>query len=196
MSGGSKVQTTRTEPWEQQKPYLERGFEFTEDLYRSGALNPAYYGGETVAGFTPAQQAAQQATLDYAGSRETDESQAAWRGRGMWGDTPLSRVQMGPGRLQASRHLPAMAGDYDPRADITDTSDSPPRAGLPQPDVEGYKYEYPVYSWGGTQDPTYSYVGHTTADIGEYPYYPYEPTGAPLRSKNDRVLIGQRLVPK
>ena len=45
MSGGSKVQTTRTEPWEQQKPYLERGFEFTEDLYRGGQLNPAYYPG-------------------------------------------------------------------------------------------------------------------------------------------------------
>ena len=83
MSGGSKVQTTRTEPWEQQKPFLERGFEYTKDLYGSGALNPAYYGGETVAGFTPAQEAAQQATLDYAGSRETDEfMKDAQRGMG------------------------------------------------------------------------------------------------------------------
>ena len=83
MSGGTKVQTTRTEPWEQQKPFLERGFEYTKDLYGSGALNPAYYGGETVAGFTPAQQAAQQATLDYAGSRETDEfMKDAQRGMG------------------------------------------------------------------------------------------------------------------
>ena len=63
------------------------------------------------------------------------------------------------------------------------------------PDVEGYKYEYPVYSWVGTEDPSYSYVGHTVKDINEYPYYPYEPMGAPLRSKNDRVLIGTRLVP-
>ena len=31
MSGGSKVQTTRTEPWEQQKPFLERGFEIRVD---------------------------------------------------------------------------------------------------------------------------------------------------------------------
>ena len=65
MSGGTKVQTTRTEPWEQQKPYLERGFEFTQDLYRGGQLNPAYYGGQTVAGFTPAQRAAQESTLRY-----------------------------------------------------------------------------------------------------------------------------------
>jgi hypothetical protein len=83
MSGGSKVQTTRTEPWEQQKPFLERGFEYTKDLYGSGALNPAYYGGETVAGFTPAQETAQQATLDYAGSPATDKFMGdAQRGMG------------------------------------------------------------------------------------------------------------------
>ena len=72
MSGGSKVQTTRTEPWQQQKPYLERGFEFTEDLYRGGKLNPAYYGGETIAGFTAPQTAAQEATLRYATDPQTE----------------------------------------------------------------------------------------------------------------------------
>ena len=77
MSGGTKVQTTRTEPWKAQMPFLERGFEFTEDLYRGGKLNPAYYGGETFAGFTPAQEAAQQATLDYVGSPETDKFMGA-----------------------------------------------------------------------------------------------------------------------
>ena len=135
------------------------------------------------------------------GSKETDAYMAAqgktpmeaWRARGMWGDTPLPRTHLGPGRFQASRHLPSMVTDYDPRAGVTQTTYS---AGLPQPDVEGYTYEYPVYSWGGNEDPTYSYVGHTTADISEYPYYPYEPLGAPLRSRNDRVLIGQRLVKK
>ena len=80
MSGGSKVQTTRTEPWEQQKPYLERGFEYTQDLYRSGALNPAYYGGQTVAGFTPAQQAAQAATLRYATDPQTEAFMGAAQG--------------------------------------------------------------------------------------------------------------------
>ena len=80
MSGGSKVQTTRTEPWEQQKPYLERGFEYTTDLYRSGALNPAYYGGQTVAGFTPAQKAAQEATLRYATDPQTERFMGAAQG--------------------------------------------------------------------------------------------------------------------
>ena len=128
------------------------------------------------------------------GSTETDPSMEAWRARGMWGDTPLPRTHLGPGRFQASRHLPGMAGDYDPRAGVTETTYS---AGLPQPDVEGYKYEYPVYQWGGTKQPEYTYAGHTTADIGEYPYYPYMPYGGEAaRSRNDRILIGQRLVPK
>ena len=125
------------------------------------------------------------------GSTETDPSMEAWRARGMWGDTPLPRTHLGPGRFQASRHLPSMVTDYDPRAGVTETTYS---AGLPQPDVEGYTYEYPVYDWN--KDTGYSYAGHTTADISEYPYYPYEPLGEPLRARNDRVLIGQRLVKK
>jgi len=72
MSGGTKVQTTRTEPWEQQKPYLERGFEYTQDLYRSGKLTPSYYGGQAVAGFSPAERAAQEATLRYATDPQTE----------------------------------------------------------------------------------------------------------------------------
>ena len=112
----------------------------------------------------------------------------------MWGDTPLSRTQLGPGRFQASRYLPAtlQKGGYDPRAETGTTYSS----GLPQPDVEGYKYEYPVYEWGGTDMPEYGYVGHTTADIEEYPYYPSMPYGGQAaRSRNDRILIGQRLIP-
>ena len=65
MSGGSKVQTTRTEPWEQQKPYLETGFKRAEDLYTAGKLTPGYYGGPTLAGFDPAEAAGQQSALTY-----------------------------------------------------------------------------------------------------------------------------------
>ena len=103
MSGGSKVQTTRTEPWEQQKPYLERGFEFTEDLYRSGALNPAYYGGQTVAGFTPAQQAAQAATLRYATDPQTEAFMGAAQ-RGLGGALDYGAGAMGYG-MGAARPL-------------------------------------------------------------------------------------------
>ena len=135
------------------------------------------------------------------GQHETDAYMAAqgktpmeaFRARGMWGDTPVPRTHLGPGRFQASRHLPAMETGYDPRATVTETCYS---AGLPQPDVEGYKYEYPVYEWGGVTQPEYTYAGHTTADISEYPYYPYMPDGGEaIRSRNDRILVGQRLVP-
>ena len=71
------------------------------------------------------------------------------------------------------------------------------KSGLAQPDVEGYKYVYPIYSWGGHEDPSYKYVGSNTADIDEYPYYPYMPEGGEAaRSRNSRILIGHRLVPE
>ena len=61
MAGGS--QTTRTEPWDQQKPYLTAGFEQAAGLYNKGA--PNYYSGETLAGFSPAQAASQRGIANY-----------------------------------------------------------------------------------------------------------------------------------
>ena len=107
--------------------------------------------------------------------------------------------QWNPTRLAAGRPEDLPVSTAISLGDTMDTGGarvSVGTSGLPMPDVEGYKYEYPIYSWGGTEDPTYSYVGSNTADIDEYPYYPYQPTGAPVRSRNDRVLIGVRLVPK
>jgi hypothetical protein len=101
MSGGTKVQTTRTEPWKAQMPFLERGFEYTEDLYRGGKLNPAYYGGQTVAGFTPAQQASQQATLRYATDPQTEALMGtAQRGLGGALDYGAGAMQYGAGAAQ------------------------------------------------------------------------------------------------
>jgi len=68
MAGGTST-TTRTEPWEAQKEYLTRGFGAQEALSfdPAGNLRTAqYYGGPTLAGFDPAQQVAQRATLGYA----------------------------------------------------------------------------------------------------------------------------------
>tara|TARA_R100001230_G_C5682950_1_gene190618 strand:+ start:435 stop:1415 length:981 start_codon:yes stop_codon:yes gene_type:complete len=62
--GGTNVTTATTEPWAEQKGYLTGGFERAKDIYDQGT--PAYYPGETLAGFDPAQTAAQQATLGYA----------------------------------------------------------------------------------------------------------------------------------
>ena len=52
MAGGSK--TTRTEPWAEQKPYLQAGFKRAGELYEAAPRGPAYYGGPTVSGFDPA----------------------------------------------------------------------------------------------------------------------------------------------
>ena len=64
MAGGS---TTKTAPWEGQQEYLTKGFQRAEDLYNENlGRGTPYYGGPTVAGFDPAQEAAQGATLGYA----------------------------------------------------------------------------------------------------------------------------------
>ena len=61
--GGVQISTSTTQPWEQQIPYLTGGFEAAKEIYNRGA--PAYYPGETLAGFDPAQKQAQEATLGY-----------------------------------------------------------------------------------------------------------------------------------
>ena len=64
MGGGTRTTTQSSEPWDIQIPYLQKGFAGADELLKAGA--PAYYQGNTVAGFDPAQQAAQKATLGYA----------------------------------------------------------------------------------------------------------------------------------
>ena len=76
MGGGTKVMTSETGPWAEQKPYLLAAFDKAKDLYNKGS--PAYYPAETLAGFDPAQMAAQQATLGYAmGPRAAAQQGAA-----------------------------------------------------------------------------------------------------------------------
>ena len=65
MSGGSKSTTTRTEPWAEQKPYLETGFKRAEDLYSGGKMTPDYFTGSTTAGFSTPQLDAQEGALEY-----------------------------------------------------------------------------------------------------------------------------------
>ena len=72
MAGGS---TTRTEPWAEQKPYLQQGFKQAAGLYNQGP--PAFYPGQTLAGFSPAQQMAQRATMGYAMGPRPAAQQAA-----------------------------------------------------------------------------------------------------------------------
>ena len=140
-------------------------------------------------------------------------SMADW-GRAHWlehGQYNPARTAMSPHTLPASRHLPARVGledypelnfpgeaarpgtGYDPREGVTKTTFT---GSLPQIDVEGYKYVYPIYTWNKNNQ-NYEYVGSNTEDRGEYPYYPYMPYGGEaLRSRNDRILIGHRMVPE
>jgi hypothetical protein len=74
MGGGTQVTTQQTGPWKGQQKYLLRGFETAKDMY--GKV-PEYYQGETVAGFDPAEKAAQQAALGYAMGPRAAAQQAA-----------------------------------------------------------------------------------------------------------------------
>jgi len=64
MAGGA---TTKISPWEGQKDYLTRGFQRAEDLYNRQPYGMQPFAGPTVAGFDPAQEAAQGGVLGYAG---------------------------------------------------------------------------------------------------------------------------------
>ena len=140
MSGGTTVQTSSSGPWGGyvgdpdfkgdkswgQQPYLMKGMEGAEDLLKGGL--PAYYEGKTLAGFDPAQTAAQQATLGYtmgpraAGMQRGAEGalastlarggQAATYGAGLAG--PLSQdkfSQLTP--FQQGQYADLMAGKVD-----------------------------------------------------------------------------------
>jgi len=83
-----------------------------------------------------------------------------------------------------------------------DTSGSTATAGLPMPDVPGYKYEYPRYTWrddGGDSEAAWESAG-TEADIDKYPYYPYFPgsTRDAIYDDDDEsirnILVGVRLI--
>tara|TARA_R110000824_G_scaffold222591_2_gene410266 strand:+ start:122 stop:982 length:861 start_codon:yes stop_codon:yes gene_type:complete len=95
MAGGS---VTKTEPWEAQQPYLTRGFDRAEQLYKANPLGMPYYGGSTLAGFDPAQTAAQQRTLSYATGKRPAALQSAAESTSlaqMGGLTPFSNQQRG-----------------------------------------------------------------------------------------------------
>ena len=83
-----------------------------------------------------------------------------------------------------------------------DASGSTATAGLPMPDVPGYKYEYPRFTWrdaGGGDEGGWESVG-TEADIDKYPYYPYFPgsTRDEIYDDDDKsirdILVGVRLI--
>ena len=83
MGGGA--QTTRTEPWDAQKPYLKYGMGEAQRMYGMGV--PDYYSGKSIAGFDPAQEAAQAYTLGYTKGERPAEMQKLLKPKGCnsWG---------------------------------------------------------------------------------------------------------------
>ena len=94
MGGGTQVSTSSTAPWKGQQKYLLKGFHKAEDMFNK---TPEYYPGETLAGFDPAQTAAQQAVMGYATGPRTAGMQAGAESAlmgAMAGKTPFSGGQM------------------------------------------------------------------------------------------------------
>jgi len=61
-------------------------------------------------------------------------------------------------------------------------------SGLPMPDVEGYKYVYPRWTYGGGAWERSGY----REDRDDYDYYPYFPTG--IAQHEGPILVGVELI--
>jgi len=111
MSGGITTGITKEGPWEPQKEYLQRGMARAESAYKGG---PApYFPGKTLAGFDPAQQAAQAATMGYAmGPRPAAQQAMAERQMGRTYDWASQMPQAGLSALQRQANLGAVMQDY------------------------------------------------------------------------------------
>jgi hypothetical protein len=109
------------------------------------------------------------------------------------------------GKAAGSRTL----GEASPYLSLADQMDYPfdaggstATAGLPMPSVEGYRYEYPKYTWrdaGGGEAGAWESAG-TEKDIDKYGYYPYFPGSMAdeIRDEDDKILrhilVGVRLI--
>ena len=92
MSGGSRVTTQTTEPWDAQKGYLKQGFKQASDIYAKGPAD--YYSGPTLAGFTPAETAAQKGIAGYVTGPRAAGQQSYAEGaltRGLSGEVDLKK---------------------------------------------------------------------------------------------------------
>ena len=65
---------TSTAPWKPQQSKIKYGLSEAQRLYDAGG--PQYYGGKTLAGFTPAEKKAQRAIYGYAMGPESQALQA------------------------------------------------------------------------------------------------------------------------
>ncbi len=102
-SGGSKTQTTKSEPWEEQKPYLEYGFEQALGQYQSD--KPNYFPNSTVVGFSPESETAMQATAQRAASGSPLNAAASQQMQSTINGDYLAAQQLDPYFDQARRSV-------------------------------------------------------------------------------------------
>jgi len=158
MSGGFTTGITKEGPWEPQKSYLQSGFGRAEQMYGAG---PApYFPGKTLAGFDPAQEAAQAATLGYAmGPRPAAQQAGAERQLANTYNIATGAAQLGPQwGVQASRAI-----EPTTTAMMKGTVDR--GAGTPYGDLES-AYKQSVIS--GLTDPTSGVLPGIRAGLVNY----------------------------
>jgi len=73
-SSSGQTSTTKSEPWDGQKPYTLEGYQGAQDLYKKGPAQ--YYQGQTVAGFGPQSIEAQNQIWNRATSKPAYEANA------------------------------------------------------------------------------------------------------------------------
>ena len=105
--------SSSTAPWEPQQPYILGGFQAAKNLYDMGL--PEYYPGETLAGFDPVQQQAQQAILGYSMGPRVAGMQAGAEGAlmrslgGYTGFTPQQTADLLAGNVRTGAGTPYQA---------------------------------------------------------------------------------------
>ena len=154
MSGGFTTGITSEGPWKAQEDYLKRGFARSESAYKGG---PApYFPGQTLAGFDPAQEAAQAATLGYAqGPRPAAQQELAERQMGRTYDWSARIPEMAAQGMKATG--PTM------QSMLAGTVDR--GAGTPYGDLES-AYKQSVIS--GLTDPTSGVLPGIRAGLVNY----------------------------
>ena len=105
--------SSTTAPWEPQQPYILGGFQAAKNLYDMGL--PEYYPDETLAGFDPVQQQAQQAILGYSMGPRVAGMQAGAEGAlmrslgGYTGFTPQQTADLLAGNVRTGAGTPYQA---------------------------------------------------------------------------------------
>ena len=118
-----------------------------------------------------------------------------------WGKRHWETIGKDKGRIN-----PATFG-INPGISLGDTMDLGPgsvgrgTSGLPMPDVEGYSYVYPRYTWDNETGYTKGGVRSYETDITKFPHFPTMPEtgGTIFRDKEGKdlqtILMGHQLVP-